>query len=381
MPWALEVIDGSAEGWWQQISVDGSGTPHVVYVTDGGDLKYGYRDGTGWHTETIAAINHYDHCAIAARDDQVHILWTTRVLTTGYSHPPHVSTGSTYTLHHGYKTVGGSWTYETLVTLAGPDPDYYGDSGWVISDPQIALDSDLAPHVVYTGARGYVARDEPTWSPPQVFDAFFESRLTYLDGSGGWAATDFGYISGTSVSSGATGAHKLAIDSGDVKHVTWSLATPNTTQNFLYANSAGGWTPTTIDTHGTYAGGGSTALAIGADDIPHLLYRINNTHLKHAYDDGGWAIDELTADGYEGALSVIAGICRASYSQYTAAGLLWSRRVGSAWVTETITGLSVGTIDQASTPAGAPSIIFTDYDNSQVMYAAAGVVGAQWVMW
>jgi len=59
--WHWEYVDPvlGFRGAYNSLALDGDGNPHVSYIHSTlSDLRYAYKDGTGWHVETVDSENH-----------------------------------------------------------------------------------------------------------------------------------------------------------------------------------------------------------------------------------------------------------------------------------------------------------------------------------
>jgi hypothetical protein len=386
MSWLIETIDsGACQN--NQIALDATGTPHAVYVTNAPGISYSYRDGSGWHNTQLSADATCLNACIAARDDQVHVAWSTAISAPCAPCPGHsTETGGITTIHHAFCTAGGGWTTETAVVFEGPDEVHPGDTGWNCVGMQIAIDSDLSPHIVLALWRRwhYISYAEC----PQ--DGLFQVQMVYLNGASAWAETDFDYRSIASHNATEDSnnwlqetmgtAHSLAADSIDVLHVAWRVFDPAILTggySMMYANSGDGWTPVAVGTDTTSLASYSwPALAVDSDGIPAITYG----RIKYARSDGGWTPETLSADGGAAAVGFVGNVAKAAYYD----GNSWPRpltfadRSTGSWVEQAVSSLAIRYPDIACSPIGAIHIIFGDVGNSLVKYALLNGRLRQW---
>ena len=70
--WSVEHVDMANLGQYSSIALDSAGWPHISYYDfDHGDLKYAYKNASGWHIETVDAagnVGGYTSLALDALD-------------------------------------------------------------------------------------------------------------------------------------------------------------------------------------------------------------------------------------------------------------------------------------------------------------------------
>jgi hypothetical protein len=129
--WHTEAVDAAGDAAWgscTSLALDGSGHPHISYFGwTYDDLKYAYRDASGWHTETVDAeyyVGFYTSLALDA------------------SGCPHISyyEENVADLKYAYRDASAGWHTETV------DAEYY--LGFYMS---LALDASGYPHISYYG--------------------------------------------------------------------------------------------------------------------------------------------------------------------------------------------------------------------------------------
>ena len=240
--WHSEVVFTGAQaccsycGWVVATSVtlDGYGYPHISFFdfTYGyDDLKYAYRDASGWHVQTVDSEGDVGGCNSLALDDDGH---------------PHISYrehSPSDALKYAYRDASG-WHLQTV-----------DGEGYVGMYTSLALDGAGYPHISYfddsNNALKYAYRDAFGW------------HLQTVDSEG-----DVGYHT------------SLALDGSGYPHISYY---DNTNGALKYAyRDAGGWHIRTVDSEldvGMY-----NSLALDGDGYPHIsYYDYSNRDLKYTY--------------------------------------------------------------------------------------------------
>jgi len=119
----VDIIDGQSS---TSLALDSLGNPHIGYRDSSGRLKYAYRTGITWITQTIDSAGYVDDYISLALDS---------------ADNPHIS--YTDIPYHDLKYarwMGSIWDIQTV------DDDPYGYVGHYVS---LALDSAGNPHISY----------------------------------------------------------------------------------------------------------------------------------------------------------------------------------------------------------------------------------------
>lgn len=419
MGWIVETVEGVDAETCTRVAVDGSGLPHAVYTagywdiwyasyTDGTGVKYAYRDSDGtWHTSTLSSDVTANVPSIAIRDGVIHVAWTEH--TYSYTDPIHAGNlnGVQATIKHAYKDVdAGSWTTETIATLAAPSAvcaNNNASAGWIPTSTDVTIDSGGSAHIVVSVCRYWPAR----YSDNQ--DGQGDAKLIYYNGGSGWAATEFGAYSHALAKAanstilvyvnGWPGGHKLACDSGDTLHYAWTTyydyptdgTNPAGHGHTAYYADSSSWTPEQVAALGdnnSYTWYCTPGLDVDADDKPHVVFHSLtaalplSAHHYHYVKDGSWSGEEVTTTGtttyYQCAVAALA-----SEIHLARQASLWKLRhealIGGAWCSEVL-GSNYGwaAVDALAGPDGSLHIVWCG-NSGDVVWAYLG--GRKRVWW
>ena len=159
--WHIETVDSEGDvGEWTSLALDEPGNPHISYHdATKGDLKYAYRNASGWYTETVDSAGFSGGCTGEY----------TSLALDGSGHP-HISyRDQRLRILYAAMSESGGWCCEQV--------DWSADSQGPTS---LALDELGSPHIGYEWAPGAV--------PPGVRYAY-KDTIWHIDvlGIGGQA--------------------------------------------------------------------------------------------------------------------------------------------------------------------------------------------------
>jgi len=222
--WHIEKVDDGVGV--TSIAIDSNNNPHIIFGGYSGS-KYAIKDATGWHIETVDNIWGYLDIALDSNDN------------------PHI-TASSNELKYAYKTEG-LWNIEIL----GNCENTYKYS--------IALDSKDFPHICYWNENInyliYKYKNSTGWQVENILENIHETGVS------------------------------IAIDSNDYPHISFGQG------GFEYAyKDANGWHNEVVDENGY-----SSSIALDEDDYPHISYiDYQNLSLKYAYKNtSGWNYEKV----------------------------------------------------------------------------------------
>ncbi len=232
--WVYETIDSQGDlGSTCSIALDTLDRPHVSYedytwnaFAQKRDLKYGWRDASGWHNETVDSVGYVGLANSIAVDS---------------SNRPHISYTDfdNYTLKYAWWD-GLSWNISTV--------DRAGGISWA-NPTSIRLDTFGRPHIAYYAG---------VWSGPmEIRHASWNGASWVFEAAAGMR--DFSGFDSLS----------LRLDSSDRP----SIAYTNHTYGLSYTSKRGGsWTVENIDMGGASVMGNGASLALDSAGTPHVSY-------------------------------------------------------------------------------------------------------------
>ena len=325
--WNSTQIDTNIE--WNSIAIDSSENIHIAYyqnensAADIPDLKYAYRDSTGWHYETLLSHTQGSGRFVSLALDS--------------SGNPHIAyyQSTPDTLWYAYKDMTG-WHFFAI------------SNNTDASNINLALYNDL-PRISYY---------ENT-----------EERIKYM------------YYNGTdwfteSVTSMWIYGHynSLALNSNGQPRISYIEYNPITDTGILkYAKRSptGTWQISTVDDSGNV--GWWNSIATDSLGNPYISYNVYDGALKFAYwKDNQWIIE--TVDSSMSLASKIlldsSGNPRIVYQDYISGNMKYAYKDDAGWHTsyvDTVYGISQW-ISFTMSPSGIPTISYTTA-NSALRYA------------
>jgi len=341
--WHFEIVDSEGPvGWYTSIALDGSGYPHISYanwVTVGGlcgthyyfadDLKYAYKDGAGWHTETVDTEGYTGYYTSLALD------------ASGY---PHIS-------YHDYhdgdlkytRRDGSGWHIQTVDAEGG-------------SYTSLALDASAHPHISYYDDTNddlkYAYHDAAGWHFESVDRRRNLSAVSLaLDGSGDPRVSYYGggalryLVRGDEITQGQAvdaegGGTSLALDGSGYAHIGYNhYEDDDSNLKYAYEDQAG-WHVAVVDTQGSV--GQYASLGLDGEGRPHISYHDDSGRaLKYASEDEmGWHLQTVDSQGFVGLDASLAldasGYPHISYGDLTHRNLKYACEDAAGWHLESV---------------------------------------------
>jgi hypothetical protein len=364
--WHFEPVDITGNvGEYTSIVLDNGGYPHISYYNreyanpQNGNLKYAYRDGSGWHIESVDSpgdvgeytsialdindnprISYYDRTngdlKYAHRDGSG---WHTRALSSGgdvgkYTSLAVAPNGLIHISCYNHTNGNLVWIIYNGTMGFGDIVDAYGDVGQYTS---IAVDANNLPYIsyydvdngdlkyaFYDGAIWHTrtvdkANDVGTWSSfaldskgnPHI--SYYNStdddlRYAFLDNS----TYSRGFWHREAVAGADGGPFGIAFDSNDNLHIGYTDWNGIDNNELKYTHKNGAWIINTVDSHlGDYGGGNSFAL--DSTGIPYISYHEDpgaswlDSPVKCAHLVGGdWEFETIEVGYYIGKWNSIA---------------------------------------------------------------------------
>jgi hypothetical protein len=342
--WQYEVADASGSvGRCASLALDAAGYPHISYQADAGDdLRYAYKDASGWHSETVDPESYVPSYEAISLD----------LDASGYPHISYWDYDSN-DLKYAFKDALG-WHLLTV-----------DSEGAVGTYSSLALDSAGFPHISYYAYAG-------TGSG---------LKYAYEDGTG-WhfEIVDSGWPVGWYTS--------IALDNSDLPHIsyaTWTTEIGPNGELTYYADDLKygykdmeGWHVEIVDGEG-YTGY-YTSLALDSSGVPCVAYaEENGISLRYGYRDAsGWRLETLVGEqGYYVSLALDASGCphlaygEDDYYGYDGFDLRHAYRDAADWHLETVDTERLGVGMWPSLAVGSADDIHVSYRTTDVLRYAA----------
>ncbi|MEW6172725.1 MAG: Ig-like domain-containing protein [Bacillota bacterium] len=175
--WHTETVERVGNSGWTSMAVDVSGNPHIsYYYEDGGDLRYAHKDASGWHIEVVETAGNPGLYTSLALDDAgyPHISYTKGNEAVG---------GPTNDLKYAYKDASGwhittvdetGWDFYTALALDRSGRPHIGYWDFAVKYPKYTYQdasgwhSETLPDGFYSGE--YLS---------MALDASDNPRMTY----------------------------------------------------------------------------------------------------------------------------------------------------------------------------------------------------------
>jgi len=251
--WTTETVSSSAGGY-TSLAIDTNGWPHISYFGGSSDLKYAYRDSTGWHITTIDATGTVGK-------------WTSIDLD-GLDYP-HISyyDDTNDDLKYAYQDNNG-WHIEVVDQRS---------SGSVGEMSHLVLDNDGNPNILYQA----------------VYDNY--RRLIYAEKTGStWSIEQIDY----DIENNRNIA--VVIDQYNLPNIIYYVD-----DNLIYAYRSGSyWISETIETETD----GVADLKINKKNQPVTVYSKNNDLMYAVKEETGWSYTTIANDEISDDYSYISAI-------------------------------------------------------------------------
>jgi len=303
MGWTLEVADGAPwTGRYNSLALGPDGWPRISYLEElSGDLRYAWRDASGWHNTTVDPYTPGSHSAG----------WGSSLAidAAGIPHISYVAANISEERSAWYafwNTSASSWTREFVGSMSMGFPADFGGTS-------IALNASGSPGVAYyhygTGDLGYATRSAGSWSTEVVDTPGYTDHppslkldsqgrphvayVTYPDWDLRHAWWDGSAWRLETVDATGYGSYypSLALDSSDRPRIAYEHDT-GAGRGLRYAAWDGAaWSVSDVDS--VALSGGSPSLALNASDAPRIAYvRLTASELWFArWGAAGWRLE------------------------------------------------------------------------------------------
>lgn len=354
--WHTEVADSSNyTGGRMSLALNAAGESRISYTRQHTcpwppfdeicyDLRFAYKDSSGWHTETLFPDGKVASTAIAVdAAGRAHIVfWDMASSTVRYA-----------------LQSGGGWQVETVGGMTGNEQDF---------SVSLALDSLGRPHIVYANSGlQYAYRDGSGWHSELVDANTINHPSLALTTAGAplitaWGAgQQFAYHDAggwhvETVDPDGNGYSSIAVDGNGLVHISYRGAYPGFALRHA-TRAAGGWQVETASNQPALG----TSIALRSDGTP-LIATVSANALDLAERGAvGWSVAEVDAFGWasSGASMAVDGAGQPRLSHGATAGLLYTYRDAGGWHSQLVDPASVRETSSALAPGGAPQIAYT----------------------
>lgn len=270
--WTVETV--APFGWYFDLAVDGSGTPHVLFTacrawevclpnpTGARELTYGKKTGSGWVFETVANDAAGFHI---------------RLIVDGEGRPHLAYCDSTWQMHYGYRDTGG-WHNEDI---------YHPVLGYYRASPDLVLDAAGEPHVAYIERETihYAYKPGGVWTEEKVdgsgLDNWSARCAIVIDSGGGLHVGSWMYYASAVFFSRDLSTWTYDLVGGDIGWNPWMVLDSNDAAHFVYhghngvsyaTNAGGSWGEELIDAN---ARNEDDDIALDANGRPIVAYSIS----------------------------------------------------------------------------------------------------------
>ncbi len=349
--WQSEIVDSSLlAGYTASLVLSSNDIPHIAYfvMTPLEELRYAYKDTSGWHIITVDTIDSYGSCSLdldAAGNAHISYYgnsslnyavqdgssWSLQVVepdagmqnslrldSSGYAHISYAGwNGTNEDLKYAYQDANG-WHFKVL------------DSSTIIYGTSLALDGSHCAHISYL----------------DINSANY-AHQTSCQGDGTWqlemlAASEIGFASTS-----------IALDSSSYPHM--SFITYDYHLRYTFQDSTG-WhtiTPATTPNGSEFTSlsmenNGTIHIAYTDGDNLYHIYQTNSTWEKELIDQGG-------SIGLDGGLAMDKhGQLHIAYFSSMRPGMTYATQAAGGWDFEQVPDIATADLDMALDEQGYP---------------------------